>query len=273
VFAASGATGALAGVVNFAQGEFVMFGGVLAAWLVSVQVPFALAILAATLTGGLLGAAQEFLTLAPVRHRPYFIQITATVGVAVMIRGVTLIAFGKDPFSLPGFSGDGIFTLFDAILPVQSLWVWGATALLLAAIFGFLKFTGTGRAVRACAINLQAARLMGVNAEQLRVMVFAASGATGALAGVVITPIVLSTWDAGIAYGLKGFVGAILGGFRSPGTAVIGGLGIGLVEGFGAGYISSGWKDFIVYGLLLAYLLLRGGVFLRGRAVAASGGQ
>ena len=263
----------VSGVVNFAQGEFVMFGGVLAGWLVAEEVPFVAAIVLATLAGAALGAAQEFFTLAPVRHRPAFIQITTTVGVAVVIRGVTLIAFGKDPFSLPGFSGDDVFLVYGAAVPVQSYWVWGATAALLAGTYFFLRFTDTGRAVRACAINLQAARLMGVNAARLRLLVFAASGASGALAGVVITPIVLSSWDAGISYGLKGFLGAILGGFRSPTTAVLGGLGIGLIEAFGAGYISSGWKDFIVYGALLAYLLLRGGVFLRGRAPPSGAGH
>ena len=124
--------------------------------------------------------------------------------------------FGKDPLFLPGFTGEGTFTLAGAVLPVQSLWVWAATAALLAATFWFLKFTDTGRAVRACSINLRAARLMGIDAERLTLLVFALAGATGALAGVVITPIVLATWDAGVSYGLKGFIGAILGGMRNP---------------------------------------------------------
>ena len=263
----------VSGVVNFAQGEFVMLGGMAAAWLIGLDVPFSLAILAATATGAIVGAAQEFLTLAPVRRQPHFIQITTTVGFAVVLRGITLIVAGKDALSLPGFSGDGVILLFGAIVPVQSLWVWGATLLLLLGTFTFLRYTRIGRAVRACSINLQAARLMGVNAERLRVIVFAVSGATGALAGVVITPIVLASWDAGLAYSTKGFIGAILGGFRSPSIAVLGGLFIGVLESLGAGYISSGWKDFIVYGVLLAWLLIQGGVFLRGRAGVAAGGQ
>ncbi len=100
---------------------------------------------------------------------------------------------------------------------------------------------------------------------------FALAGATGALAGVVITPIVLATWDAGVSYGLKGFIGAILGGMRNPTVAVLGGLGIGVVESLAAGYVSSGYKDAIVYGVLIAYLLVRGGVFLFGRAALVGG--
>ena len=257
-------------VVNFAQGEYVMLGGMIGAFLLGFGAPLWLAAVLATLAGALLGALQERLTLAPARQSPYFIQITITLGVAVVLRGIALIAFGKDPLSMPGFSGDGVFEVAGAVLPTQSLWVWAATALMLAAIFWFLKFTDPGRAVRACSINPQAARLMGVDVGRLTLLVFAVAGAAGALAGVVIAPIVLANWDAGIAYGLKGFIGAILGNFRAPGIAVLGGLGIGVVESFAAGYFSSGYKDAIVYGVLLAYLLVRGGVFVFGRAALLS---
>ncbi len=260
----------VSGVVNLAQGEFVMIGGMAASWLVTAGLPLPAAILIAMLVGAALGATQEKLTLAPVRHAPPFIQVTTTVGVAIVIRGFALVLFGTDPLTLPNFTGDGVFFVLGAVLPIQALWVWGTTAALLAATFGVLRYTDIGRAVRACSINLQAARLMGVDAERLRVIVFAVSGAVGALAGAVVTPIVLSSWDAGVSYGLKGFAGAIIGGFRSPLLAVAGGIGIGLVEAFGAGYISSGWKDFIVYGVLLGYLLIRGGVFRVGRAAFAA---
>jgi branched-chain amino acid transport system permease protein len=258
-------------VVNFAQGEYVMLGGMISAFLLGFGLPLWLAIVLATLAGAALGALQERLTLAPVRHSPYFIQITITLGVAVVLRGLALIGFGKDPLSMPGFTGDGTFKIAGAILPIQSLWVWGATALLLVGTFLFLTRTDAGRAVRACSINLQAARLMGVNAGKLTLMVFAVGGAIGALAGIVITPIVLAHWNAGLDFGLKGFIGAIIGGFRSPAMAVAGGLGIGIIEAMAAGYISSGSKDVIAYGILLAYLLARGGVFARGRAALLTG--
>ncbi len=266
-------TANVAGVVNFAQGEYVMLGGISTAWMFGEGLPLWLAIPIATLGCAVVAAAQERFTLAPVRHTPHFIRVTITLGVAVILRGIALIAFGKDPLSLPGFSGDGVFTLAEAILPLQSLWVWGGTVALLAATFWFLKFTDTGRAVRACSINLTAARLMGVNAERLTLLVFAIAGATGGLAGIVITPIVLANWDAGIVYGLKGFIGAIIAGMRSPGVAVLGGLGIGVLESLSAGYLSSGMKDAIVYGVLLAYLLVQGGVFAFGRATLLTGSR
>jgi branched-subunit amino acid ABC-type transport system permease component len=261
----------VSGVVNFAQGEFVMFGGILAAWMFEEGVALVFAIPLAVVAGAMIGAAQERLTLAPVRRAPPFIQITITLGVAVIIRGIALIAFGKDSLSMPGFTGDRTFDLVGARLPYQTLWVWGATAVLLLATYFFLTRTDAGRAVRACAINLQAARLMGVDADRLTLLVFAAGGAVGALAGIVITPIVLAHWNAGLDFGLKGFIGAIIGGFRSPSLAVLGGLGIGVVESLATGYVSSGAKDVIAYGVLLVYLLARGGVFVRGRASLHAG--
>jgi branched-subunit amino acid ABC-type transport system permease component len=192
-------TANVSGVVNFAQGEFVMLGGIVAAALVAAGLPMPIAIVIATLVGAAVAAAQERLTLAPVRDTPHFIRITITLGVAVVLRGVALILFGKDPLFLPGFTGEGTFALAGAVLPIQSLWVWIATALLLAATFWFLKFTDVGRAVRACSINLRAARLMGVDAGRLTLLVFALAGAAGAVAGAVITPIVLATWDAGVS--------------------------------------------------------------------------
>jgi len=191
-------------------------------------VPLILAVLIATAAGAVLGVLQERLTLAPVRKSPAFIQITITLGVAVIVRGIALIQFGKDPLAMPAFSGDGTFELLSAILPIQTLWVWGTTAAMLVGIYYVLQHTDIGRAVRACSINVVAARLMGVNAERLTLMVYAIAGGTGALAGAVITPVVLASWDAGFVYALKGFIGAILGGLRSPVVAVLGGLGVGV---------------------------------------------
>ena len=106
----------VSGVVNFAQGEFVMLGGMAAAYLIGLDVPFGFAILVATLLGAIAGAAQEVLTLAPVRRQPHFIQITTTVGFAVVLRGVTLIVAGKDALSVPGFSGANVLRIQIGIL-------------------------------------------------------------------------------------------------------------------------------------------------------------
>ncbi len=263
----------VSGVINFAQGEYVMIGGVAAALLIGLGLPLLPAIAGAAFVGAALGMAQERLTLAPVRASPPFIQVTITLGVAAILRTGALVIGGKDPLSVPALSGEGVFELFQAALPMQSLWVWGSTAALLAATFWLIKRTDLGRAIRACSINVQAARLMGIEVERLTIIVFALSGASGALAGAIVANVTQANWLAGIEFGLKGFIGAIFGNFRSPGLAVAGGLAIGIVESLAAGYISSAYKDAICYGVLLVYLLVRGGVFVYGRASLAGGSR
>lgn len=256
----------VSGVINFAQGEFVMIGGLMGISLSTLGAPLFIMLPGVALAGAGLGVIQERLTLAPARESPPFVQITITLGVSVIIRGVSLIIWGKDPLAMPGFSGDDIFIVFGAVLPVQTIWVWATTLVMLLAIFWFLKFTSIGRAVRARAVNLTAARLMGIEVERMTILVFAAAGATGSLGGAVIAPIALGHYDAGLDYGLKGFIGAIIGGFRNPALAALGGLLIGLVEALSVGYVSSAAKDALAYAMLLAYLLVRGGVFAFGRS-------
>lgn len=262
----------VSGIVNFAQGEYVMVGGIVTAGLTSLAVPLLVAIPVAVLLGAILGFAQERVTVAPIRRAPMFLQATVALGVAVVIRSAALLVWGKDPYGLTGFVGDDVFVLFGAYLPFQALFVWGATASFVAAAFYLLKYTELGRAIRAVAINPGAATLMGIKIGRMSMLVFAASGAAGALAGVVIAPITSASWDSGLEFGVKGFTGAIIGGFRSPFWAAAAALGLGVLESLSAGYISSGTKDIVTYGVLLVYLMIRGGSFLRGRRAAAATG-
>lgn len=255
----------VSGVVNLAQGEYVAVGGLVLASLAGLGVPLPACGLAVVLAGLLLGAAQQRLTVEPTRNSPAFVQITVSLGVAVVVRGLAYLAYGKDPLHAPDFSGDDVFFFYGAILPLQALWVWGGTVLLLALVFGVLSFTMLGRAIRACAINDRAARLVGVNPRRMSLAVFMATGALSTVGGALIAPITLASWDAGLVIGLKGLIAAIFGNFRQPVHAVLAGLAIGVGESLIAGFGSSEAKDVVLYGLLLAALLLFGGVFARGR--------
>jgi branched-chain amino acid transport system permease protein len=258
-------------IINFAQGEYVMLGGLIGASTVIAGVPVPIAVVAAMAAGMVLGIIQERLTVAPIHGAPAFMQITVTLGVAVIVRSTALVLWGKDPYGLEGFNGDGIFVVLGAFLPTQTLWVWGATVALLAGTFWFLSATSLGRAIRAVSINPMAARLMGINTGRVSLLVFAAGGAIGALAGIVIAPITTVAWDTGLEYSVKGFTGAIIGGFRSPAKAAVAAMGIGILESLAAGYISSGSKDIVTYGALLLYLMVRGGVFALGRRQFVAG--
>jgi branched-subunit amino acid ABC-type transport system permease component len=261
----------VSGVVNLAQGEYVAVGGLLLASLVVVHVPIAIALLVIATAGVVLGMVQERLTVQPIQSAPHFLQITVTLGVAVVIRGAAFLIWGKDPLGVPGFSGDGILVVAGAIFPVQTLWVWFGTALMLLVAFGVLSFTQIGRSVRACSINRTAARLMGINPQRTSMWVFAAAGAASTISGALLAPLTLASWDSGLTLGLKGLIAAVFGGFRSPLAAVVAGLAIGVLESFVSGLGSSASKDVVLYGLLLAGLLVMGGLFARGRERLHSG--
>jgi branched-chain amino acid transport system permease protein len=254
-------------VLNFAQGEYVAYGGLVAASLVAVAIPMPLAVLAAIAVGALIGIVQEKLTLAPVRSAPGFIIITITLGVSAALRGLAMIIFGRDPLAMRPFTGSeyDTFNLMWAILPWQTIWVWGLTILSVGLAFWFLKYTQQGRAVRAVSTNLLAANLMGINAARISSMVYGVSAGIGALGGAIIAPMVLANWFSGLDFALKGFMGAIIGNLRNPGRAVLGGLGVGVLEQFSAGYISSGTRNIVVFGALILFLMVQGGVFARGR--------
>ena len=252
-------------VINFAQGEFVMLGGLVGVTCVVNGVPIPVAIIAAMATGAVVAAVQERLTIAPIRNAAAFMQITVTLGVAVCIRSAALLIWGKDPLGLAGFSGDGVIEIAGAYVPNQALWVWATTAVTIVATFWCLNATRAGRAIRAVSNNPVAARLMGINTGLISLVVFTVGGAMGGLAGVVIAPITTVSWDTGLEYSVKGFTAAIIGGLKSPGRSAMIAMGIGVTESLAAAYISSGSKDIVTYGALLLYLMVRGGVFTLGR--------
>lgn len=252
-------------VINLAQGEFVMLGGLVGATCAIAGVPVPLAVLAAMMTGAAIAAIQERLTIAPIRGAPAFLQITVTLGVAVCIRGAALLLWGKDPLGLPGFTGDDVFEVAGTYVPNQALWVWALTALTIVATFWCLNATSAGRAIRAVSTNPLAARLMGINTGLVSLLVFTLGGAMGGLAGIVIAPITTVSWDTGLEYSVKGFTAAIIGGLKSPGWAAAIAMGIGITESLAAAYISSGSKDIVTFSALLLYLMVQGGVFTLGR--------
>lgn len=253
------------GVVNLAQGEYVAVGGLVLASIMTLHIPVVVALVIIALVGAALASVQEILTIRPIRNAPAFLQITVTLGVAVVIRGGAFIIWGKDAVGVPGFSGDDMLIVAGAIFPVQALWVWIGTTILLGIAFYVLAFTQLGRSIRACSINRRAALLMGINPQRTSLLVFAAAGALSTLSGAMLAPITLASWDSGLTPGLKGLIAAIFGGFRSPLLAVVAGLAMGVLEALIAGFGSSDAKDVYFYAILLLGLLVMGGVFARGR--------
>ncbi|MBX9596475.1 MAG: branched-chain amino acid ABC transporter permease [Roseomonas sp.] len=241
-------------VVNFAQGEFVMLGGMVTVFATAAGIPLPLSALLAIAVAVLVGLALHRLAIEPARGASAVTLIIITIGASIFLRGVAQIVFDKRFHQLPGFSGnDPIMLLGAAILP-QSFWVLGGALLVFCGLFLFLERTLMGKAVLATAANRLAARLVGVDTSFVLALSFGLSAAIGALAGILITPITLTSFDVGTLLALKGFAAAMLGGMGSPLGAVVGGLVLGLLEALGAGYVSSAYKDAIAFLVILAVL-------------------
>ncbi|WP_374242036.1 branched-chain amino acid ABC transporter permease [Zoogloea sp.] len=241
-------------VINFAQGEFIMLGGMLAVMFTQAGLPLPAALLLAVLVPAVVGVLIEKLAIEPVKGAETVTLIIITIGASLVIRGLVQVFLGKGTHSLPAFSGDAPIEILGATLMPQSLWVLGVTAVVVVLLWYFFNRTLTGKAMLATSFNRTAAELVGINTNGVLFMSFAMSAALGALGGILITPITLTSYDVGIMLGLKGFVAAVLGGLGNGLGAVVGGLLVGVLEAMGAGYLSSAYKDAIPFVLILFIL-------------------
>jgi branched-chain amino acid transport system permease protein len=215
------------GIINFAQGEFVMLGAMLCATIYHSNLPLppALklisAIVLAVAATTLVGAILERATIYPARGSPVVALIIITIGTTIAIRALALLAWGT-----------------------RAKWV-------------FFERTVMGKALRACAVNRRAAQLMGISPSRMSLLSFALAAALGAIGGIVLAPATRPTYDMGLVLGLKGFVAAIMGGLVSSPGAVLGGFILGAAENIGAGVTSAGYKDIIAFAILILILLFR----------------
>ena len=242
--------------INFAQGEFVMLGGMSTVFIHALGAPLFAAALAAILITAAVGVALNKLAIEPARGASVVALIIITIGASIFLRGVAQIVFDKKIHRFPSFSGDEPFQIGGATILPQSLWIICGALAVFFALYLFFTRTLTGKAVLATANNKLAARLVGINTNFVMTLSFALSAGIGALAGVLVTPVTLTSYDVGIALALKGFAGAILGGMGSPFGALLGGLLVGLIEAMTAGYISSQYKEAVAFLVILVVLFV-----------------
>jgi branched-chain amino acid transport system permease protein len=250
VFAATGA-------INFAQGEFFMLGGVLGWWFTQLGLPLPLAIVAAILATAGIAAALELLAVRPIADGDPLRIIMVTIGASVVLRQLVAHLFGPDELTMPVFTPGPSIKVAGAAIELQTLWIWGITAACVVGLVLLYRRTSLGKAMRATSIQRDAARLVGIDTRRMVTVAFALAGALGAIAGLAVTPLTQTAFDAGATIGVKGFAAAILGGLGNPIAAVGGGLVLGLMESLAAGYISPVYKDGVALVVLLAVLFLR----------------
>ena len=245
------------GVVNFAQGEFVTYGALIAISGVGFGLPMPLAVLGAMVAVMALGAVVERGAIRPARGASVITLIIITVGASMLLRGLAMWIWGQDALPLPHFSGENPIRFAGASILPQHLWVMGVvlTTMLLLWVLG--ERTQVGKAMRACAINRSAAQLVGIPVARMVMLSFALSGLLGGLAGAIVAPLSMGQFNMGVMLGLKGFAAAILGGMGNPMGAVLGGVLLGALESTSAVVLPSGYKDAVAFAVLLIVLLTR----------------
>jgi branched-chain amino acid transport system permease protein len=253
-------------VINFAQGEFYMLGGMLAAFGFStVGLPLPLAAVAAVLVTTAIGAVFELLAIRPRKDGDQLAIIIITVGGSVLLSSLARHAFGPDELALPVFTAGPSIAFLGAVVERQTLWVWGTALLAVVGLTALLNRTKLGLAMRAVAVDRDAARIVGVDTRLLVTISFAIAASLGALAGMAVAPLTQTAYDVGASVGLKGFSAAILGGLGNPLAAVAGGLLLGLIESMSVAFVSSTYKDAIALVVLLLVLFLRPSGLFGGR--------
>ena len=246
------------GIINFAQGEFVMLGGMGSVYFYHfLRFPLWFAILAGITLAGIVGILVERFTIRPIRDASVLSLILVTIADSILIRGAAMFVWDKNFHTIPSFSGDKPITFLGAALVPQYLWIIVVSLFSMGLLGAFFRFTVRGKAMLAGAENPVAARLMGINVEKLTMYAFLISAAFSGVAGALMTPVTPTSYDVGITLGLKGFAAAVVGGLGRMSGALIGGLVLGVIEALGAGYISSGYRDAITFSILLLVLYVR----------------
>ncbi len=218
-------------------------------WPVLLQVALALVIVVP------LGPQLYRLIYQPVAEASVLVLLIVSVALHLALVGLGLLFFGAEGSRTPAFS-EASFEVGGLTVSGQSLWVIGASALLIVALYVFFEKSLYGKALRATAINRAGARLMGISTTLAGKLTFLLAAAIGALSGILIAPITTIYYDTGFLVGLKGFVGAIVGGLASYPVAAAGALLVGLLESFSS-FWASAFKEVIVFTLIIPVLVWR----------------
>ncbi|HUC63319.1 MAG TPA: ABC transporter permease [Alphaproteobacteria bacterium] len=257
------------GVINLAQGAFCILGALLMySFQVALGWPTLPAALAATLGTAAFGFAIGRTIFVPALPRlPVSSMLVMTAGMLTLVEGVLLVVWGSQPYATPPFSGEAPVSIWGVLVPTQGFWIAGIAALAIAALWWLLQRTDLGMALRACAENRVAARLMGIDVARMTLVSFVLAATIAGIGGIAVGPITSLEFDTGRYFTNFGFISVAIGGLGTFMGSVVGGLGLGVAEQLAAGYVSSLFANGLALGLLLVVLLWRpNGLFAGGPA-------
>ncbi len=254
-------------LINFAHGDLFTFGAYLGMTLLvsllateRVGLGLGLLFLAVMVMGlvAVIGVVVERVAYRPVRSAPRLNAVVSALGASIFLQNALLLAYGGSPRSYPDVLPQTALSVLGLQIPIVRIAVVVAAVAMMAALYSFVQRTRLGAAIRATAIDPDAARLMGIDVNRIVLLVFVVGPALGGAAGLLVGLLYGSiSFTMGWSYGMKAFTAAILGGIGNIPGAMLGGLLLGLVEALGAAYLSMAWRDAIAYGVLILILIVR----------------
>jgi branched-chain amino acid transport system permease protein len=246
------------GIINFAQGEFLVLGGMISVSL-SAFLPLPLAVALAVAATVLVGALVDLVFIRWLANPSVLRLVVITIGISILMREGMLHLWDEKVRALRSFTGSEVSSvrILGAYISPQALWVLAISAVIVIALSLFFRFTLAGRAMRATSANRTAARLCGINTRWMVTFSFMLSAGIGALAGCAISPLTQTQYDMGASLAIKGFTVAILGGLGNSMAAVAAGLALGLLEVFSVSLLPLAYKDAVSLTVLLIILFFR----------------
>jgi branched-chain amino acid transport system permease protein len=261
-------------LINFAHGEIVMLGAMVAVTVLTlmtglgVPVPFALllALVAAVTVCVLTGILMERVAYRPLRNAPRLAPLITAIGVSIILQNLAMIIWGRQYLSFPPVLDVQVYTWLGATVTNVQLMIVGVAALTMGGLLLLVHRTRLGRAMRATAQNREVAALMGVDTNRVIAATFAVGSALAAVAGLLIAAYYgIAHYNMGFTLGLKAFSAAVLGGIGNILGALLGGLLLGVIESLGAGYIGdltggflgSHYQDIFAFFILILVLIFR----------------
>jgi len=245
-------------VVNFAQGEFAMVGAYLmVVFAVDLALPYWLSFLLSLAGMALLGAVFNLGVYYPLRHRTFLPVIIATIGASIFLANAVLALYGPQPQVLaPWFETQGL-QIGPVYLDTQYILILALTLVLVAFNFWFFEKTMLGKKLQATSQDKEMASLLGIPVATMIMLTFVYSALLAGVAGILVAPILFVSIQMGSTIALKAFAATIIGGFGDVKGAIIGGLSLGVIETFGAAYVSVPYKDGFAFLVLVAFLIFR----------------
>ena len=245
--------------INFAHADIVTLGAFSAYFFMhGLGGGYIPSIAVALTVGGVLGWLMNAAIFAPLQRKgSELLPLIATIGVSVMMENAMLAWFGPIPYAFESPYSNEVIRLGGTFITVQNVLIIAVSALTIAFLYGFMKFTFLGKALRAVSQDRETAGLMGINPNQLVMLTFVIASALAGMGGAMLAPVLVLTPFAGTTVIVKAFAIVIIGGFGNVEGTILAGLLVGLIESFTTQYLDPGLIDIVVFGLLLLMLAFR----------------